>query len=119
VRRAVVRTDHGDAATARRVAAAVGPDNTAEMETRTEGATVVTTVRRETTGGLHSTLDDYVVNLGVAARLADRSADATGDGAVTDADAETDVEVGTATDTDTDADADTHTDTDTERDTDT
>jgi hypothetical protein len=88
VRRAVLRTDHGDAATARVVAAAVGPDNTAEMETRTDGTSVVTTIRRETTGGLHSTVDDYVVNVQVAAQLANRPADAP-DGAVTDTNTDT------------------------------
>jgi len=83
MRRARVRTDHADAATARRVAAAVRPDNTDEMDTRVEGATVATTVRRETTGGLHSTVDDYVVNVQVAAQLANRR-DAPGDGASPD-----------------------------------
>jgi hypothetical protein len=70
VRRATVTTIHADAATAERVAASLGPDNTAEMTTRTEGSRVVTTVTRESTGGLASTLDDYVVNATVAARLA-------------------------------------------------
>ena len=70
---AQIRTDHGDATTARRVAAAVRPDNTDEMDTRTDGQTVVTTVRRETTGGLHSTVDDYVVNVEVATQLASRT----------------------------------------------
>ncbi len=70
MRRAVVRTDHGDAATARTVGTAVRPDNTDEMSTQIEGSTVVTTVRRGSTGGLQSTVDDYVVNLHVAAELA-------------------------------------------------
>ena len=68
-RRARVTTTHADAATAERVAASLGPDNTAEMATRTEGSRVVTTVARESTGGLASTLDDYVVNATVAVRL--------------------------------------------------
>ncbi|MEF8851269.1 MAG: KEOPS complex subunit Pcc1 [Haloarculaceae archaeon] len=68
-RRATVTTAHADAATAERVAAALSPDNTAEMATRTEGSRVVTTIARESTGGLASTLDDYVVNATVAARL--------------------------------------------------
>jgi len=68
MRRARIRTDHGDADTARQVAAALDPDNTAEMETVVDGTTVETRIRRETTGGLHATVDDYVVNLHVAAQ---------------------------------------------------
>jgi hypothetical protein len=68
-RRATVTTTHTDAATAERVAAALRPDNTAEMATRTDGSRVVTTVARESTGGLASTLDDYVVNATVAVQL--------------------------------------------------
>ena len=48
------------------VAAAVRPDNTDEMETRIEGDEIVTTIERETTGGLQSTVDDYVINVDVA-----------------------------------------------------
>ena len=81
MRRARIRTDHGDAATARAVAAALQPDNTAEMDTRADGSTVATTIERETTGGLHSTVDDYVVNLQVAAQLANQHANAPADGA--------------------------------------
>jgi len=70
-RRVTIRTRHDDAES---VAAAVEPDNTTEMETAVEaddgpsdGTTVVrTTVERETTGGLHATVDDYLVNLHVA-----------------------------------------------------
>lgn len=72
MRRATVRTTHDDAATAERLAAAVAPDNTEEMDTAVEDATVVTTVERETTGGLQSTVDDYVVNLRVAAQCDDQ-----------------------------------------------
>jgi hypothetical protein len=68
-RRATITTSHADAETARRVAAAVGPDNTAEMTTRVEDDRVVTTVTRDSTGGLRSTVDDYVVNATVAAQL--------------------------------------------------
>lgn len=103
MRRAVVRTDHGDGATARAVGAAVRPDNTEEMDTAVEGTTVVTTVRRETTGGLQSTVDDYVVNLGVAARLAtDGGADPRG--TAPSGDARTDTHMN-------DSDNDTNTDT--------
>ncbi|MFB6267254.1 MAG: KEOPS complex subunit Pcc1 [Halodesulfurarchaeum sp.] len=56
------------------VAATIRPDNTAEMDTRVEqtddGKQVVTTIRRDTSGGLRSTLDDYVVNLQVATTVA-------------------------------------------------
>ncbi|WP_128478103.1 KEOPS complex subunit Pcc1 [Halorussus pelagicus] len=52
------------------LAASVRPDNTTEIDTRVERddgvASVVTTAERETTGGLRSTIDDYVVNLAVA-----------------------------------------------------
>jgi hypothetical protein len=65
-RRAVVRTTHGDPDIAAAIAAAVRPDNTAEMETRVDGDAVETTITRTTTGGLHATVDDYVVNLSVA-----------------------------------------------------
>lgn len=62
-RQARIETEHDDPATARRLARALRPDNTAEMDTRVEGSRVVTRVERPTTGGLESTLDDYVVNL--------------------------------------------------------
>jgi len=70
---AEVRTTHDSPADAERVAAALRPDNTDEVTTRVDGDAVVTTVARETTGGLQSTVDDYVVNLTVAAQLAHRS----------------------------------------------
>ncbi|WP_380677241.1 KEOPS complex subunit Pcc1 [Salinigranum sp. GCM10025319] len=82
MRRARIRTTHASAEAAAVVAGAVEPDNTDSMTTRTDDATVVTTVERETTGGLHSTVDDYVVNLTVADRLVKSStaAIATDDG---------------------------------------
>jgi hypothetical protein len=67
MKRATIRTRHDRPAT---IAAAVAPDNTPEMDTRVEDGSVVTTVERPTTGGLQSTVDDYVVNLSVAARVA-------------------------------------------------
>lgn len=48
------------------IAAALRPDNTAEMRTQVDGDTVRTVIERETTAGLRSTVDDYVVNLSVA-----------------------------------------------------
>jgi hypothetical protein len=64
-RRATIRTHHDDAQS---VAAAVEPDNTAEMETVVEAdaAVVETRIDRASTGGLHATVDDYLVNLHVA-----------------------------------------------------
>ncbi|MFC6717539.1 KEOPS complex subunit Pcc1 [Natrialbaceae archaeon GCM10025810] len=55
------------------VARAIRPDNTDEMETTVEGDRVVTRIERETTGGLHSNVDDYVVNLDVATAVAQRA----------------------------------------------
>jgi len=75
MRRARVRTRHDDDATARRVAAALTPDNTDEMETAVADGTVTTTVRRESTGSLQATVDDYVVSLQVATRLATEQSD--------------------------------------------
>jgi hypothetical protein len=64
-RRATLRTSH-DAPEV--VAAALEPDDTDEMTTRVEDGQVVTTVVRPTTGGLRTTVDDYVVNCSVADR---------------------------------------------------
>ncbi len=66
MKRARLRTDSANGAV---VAAALEPDNTAEMETTVEGDTIETTLERERTGGLRSTVDDYVVNLSVAERI--------------------------------------------------
>ncbi len=63
MRRAVIRTP---LPAADRVAAAVRPDHTPELSTRVEDGAVVTTIGRDTTGGLRATLDDYLVNLAVA-----------------------------------------------------
>lgn len=65
-RRATLRTA---VAAAETVAAALRPDNTAEMTTHVEGDAVVTTIERDSTGGLRTTVDDYVVNLTVASEL--------------------------------------------------
>jgi tRNA threonylcarbamoyladenosine modification (KEOPS) complex Pcc1 subunit len=67
-RRATIRTEH-DAPDV--VAAALAPDNTPEMQTRVEAGSVVTTIERETTSGLRSTVDDYVRNLQVAQQMTD------------------------------------------------
>lgn len=64
-RRATVRTTHERPAV---VAAALRPDETEEMTTRVDNGQVVTTIARPTTGGLRSTVDDYVVNAAVAER---------------------------------------------------
>jgi hypothetical protein len=72
MRRAEIRTTHGSSARAVTVAAAVVPDNTAEMTTRVEDDAVVTEIARDSTSGLQSTVDDYVVNIRVAAQLSDQ-----------------------------------------------
>ena len=55
-----------------KVASSVRPDHTDDMRTVVENDAVVTTIERETTGGLQATVDDYVVNLDVATRILDR-----------------------------------------------
>lgn len=65
-RRAEIETSHADAATAAVVAAAVRPDNTDSMTTAVDGDVVRTVIERDTTGGLGSSVDDYVVNVHVA-----------------------------------------------------
>lgn len=80
-KRATLRTRHEDPDV---VARAVRPDNTDAMETtvadgdpggrassdQSDGGRVVTRIERPTTGGLRSTVDDYVVNLRVAEQVA-------------------------------------------------
>jgi len=68
MRRATIRTAVDDPDV---VAASIRPDNTDSMTTTVEQdadgrAVVVTRIERESTGGLRSTLDDYVVNITVA-----------------------------------------------------
>ncbi|MCW8172636.1 KEOPS complex Pcc1-like subunit [Natrialba swarupiae] len=66
-RRATIRTRHDEPEL---LARTLRPDNTDEMETSVDrtgdAAAVVTLIERETIAGLHSTVDDYVVNLEVA-----------------------------------------------------
>ena len=90
---ATIRTEHADAAA---VAVAVAPDNTPEMETCIEDGAVRTTIERETTSGLQSTVDDYVVNVDVAETVAARARtfrasmdDTAGDAPRTEANGET------------------------------
>jgi hypothetical protein len=66
MRRATVRTPVDAPET---VAAALRPDNTAEIDTRVENGALVTDIERDSTGGLRATLDDYVVNLRVASEV--------------------------------------------------
>ena len=83
-RSATIRTESEDAEI---LAFSVRPDNTPEIDTRVErdadgDETIVTTIERETTGGLRTTIDDYVVNLAVAQEIvqtANRHADANAD----------------------------------------
>ena len=74
-RHARIETTFETAETAQQVADSLGPDNTAEMVTQVEGTTVVTEITRDSTGGLRATVDDYVVNLQVAAQLANQDGD--------------------------------------------
>ncbi len=90
-RRATIRMTHEDATL---IARALEPDNTDEMATTVEDGAVVTRIDRETTSGLQSTVDDYVVNLAVAIDVADRArtvqhAEPTDTGPVSDSDTST------------------------------
>lgn len=67
MRDAQIITEHGSQEAAKRIARAVRPDNTDAMETNVEGSHVRTRITRPTTGGLHATVDDYIVNVHVAA----------------------------------------------------
>ncbi len=67
MREAQIITEHDSQETARRIARSVRPDNTDAMETTVAGSQVRTRILRETTGGLHATVDDYIVNVHVAA----------------------------------------------------
>ena len=67
---ATIRTRHTDAS---KIAAAVAPDNTTQIETHVEDGTVVTTIERDSTSGVQSTVDDYVVNVDVAATVIERA----------------------------------------------
>lgn len=62
-----IRTEH-DHPTA--VAAAVNPDNTPEVSTTVEDGRVVTTIERDSLGGLRATVADYLR----AVRVADETA---------------------------------------------
>jgi len=83
--RATVRTAHDEP---ERIARAISPDNTDEMQTRVDGATVCTQIDRETIGGLHATVDDYVVNVAVATTVV-QNAEPTDTGLVSDSDTDT------------------------------
>ena len=79
---ATIRIDlAGTNADPRTVAEALEPDDTAEMTSQLDGGVLETHVERGSVGGLRSTIDDHIVNLGVALRVAgsvagpDRSTD--------------------------------------------
>ncbi|MWV65553.1 KEOPS complex Pcc1-like subunit [Halorubrum sp. JWXQ-INN 858] len=85
---ATLRTTHADAPL---VAAALAPDDTDSIAARVDGDTITCTVTRPTTGGLRSTVDDYVVNLRVADRVIARArAHRDTDASNTDEDTDTD-----------------------------
>jgi|JXWS01.1.fsa_nt_gb uncharacterized protein YgbK (DUF1537 family) len=50
---------------------ALRPDNTASISMATDADSLCTEIERETTGGLHATVDDTVVNLTVADAIVD------------------------------------------------
>lgn len=52
------------------VAATLEPDDTPEMDARLDGDVLETRVERASAGGLQSTVDDYLLNLRVALRVA-------------------------------------------------
>jgi hypothetical protein len=132
-RQAQFRTTHAEAG-AETVAAAVRPDNAPSMTTRVDAdaEAVVTTIERARTGGLAASVDDYVVNVTVADRVARsalegatdterRGADGP-DGPTADAREgfdEADPDADTVADTETDADERADTDTNANADTDT
>lgn len=68
MRTAELDTTHDEAAL---VAASLRPDNTDSMRTTVSDGRVTTRIERDTTGGLQSTVDDYVVNLTVAEAVID------------------------------------------------
>lgn len=61
--RATITTEHDDPHT---VAAAIAPDNTPEVETSVDGDAVVTTIERDSIGGLRATISDYLRAVSVA-----------------------------------------------------
>lgn len=103
-RTALVETSHADADAAATVAAAVSPDNTADIRTEADGSTVATRITRETTGGFLASVDDYLVNLDVADDVV-----ATGRGTESDANDTNDADgIRDTNDTRDTADTDTH-----------
>ena len=71
-RQATIRTTHHAADL---IAGALAPDDTESTAVAADGDTVVCRIERPTTGGLRSTVDDYVVNLRVAARIVERASE--------------------------------------------
>ena len=123
-RAATVRTTHADAAI---VAAALAPDDTDSISVAVdgEGDAIEATIERPTTGGLRSTVDDYVVNLRVADRVIESAGPAGPESTMSCTDTNTDArtaaetELDTNADTGTDTNADTGTDTNADTDTNT
>jgi hypothetical protein len=101
-RRARIETDHADPTT---VATALAPDDTDAVHTRVVDGAVVATVERSTTGGLAATVDDHLVSLRVAERVATAATRArrreVGGGTERSIDAETDADADTNTHTET------------------
>ncbi|WP_313690842.1 KEOPS complex subunit Pcc1 [Halorarum halobium] len=114
-RTATFETRHADAVAAATVADALAPDNTPQMHTASDGDVVRTRIERETTGGLHASADDYLVNVTVAdAVVADARTDDPATDATTATDARADDHDATDDENDTNAnDTTTHDTTDT------
>ena len=66
------------------VARALAPDDTPQMTSRLDGTVLETRIERGSVGGLRSTVDDYVVNLQVATRVAGIANDASDERGVSD-----------------------------------
>jgi hypothetical protein len=83
--RATIRIDLAEAdADPEVIAAALEPDNTLEMDAYLDDTVLETHVERASAGGLQSTIDDYVKNLGVAIRVAAMATDEEGSRACED-----------------------------------
>lgn len=61
-----IESETADAAV---IAAAIAPDNTADVTTTVDDGTVVTTIQRDSTASLAATVDDYLLNVDVAQQV--------------------------------------------------
>ena len=68
--RATIRTKHGSPEI---IVASLTPDNTDDMTTAVVDEIVETQITRDSTGGLHTTMDDYLVNIHVATTMSEEA----------------------------------------------